>query len=755
MVLCMEWRESKGWPVVRASRLWIRPGTFLVVVLLASVCVLPRSDARSLDCESAEACFRYAAAFAREHPDQTLLQVNHFRSVQEAYPGTIWAKRAGLRIGWSLLEREPARAIAYLRAAREDFPLLEDYVLLKLGRALGRVGSLHESALTFESALELSVPSVLSNETSYESGFAWFENGQCQAAIAHLERATSGDPDSPSAPRAFSVLAECAARLQDVPGAKAALGELWRTYPESPEAQAVDHIVQSGQPGALPWTPSLDDYFERGHTWYGAARFEAAIRDLRKFLAGRSHGPRSEQGLFRLGMAHVRLKQYVQAEPIFRRLLTLSSEYAGQAAVWLAKAYLRRDQGRLLLQFRDSVPPGVSANARSRIRWLSGVWAEGEDAIPQAVLAYSDAYRVAELPAIKTDALWRLGWLHYQQGAWDDAVEAFRLLAATAAGWHWRNRAQYWEARALERMGRADEAQALYGRVSADWPMTYYGQLSGIRLRRPLHAGRDHRASEAVRTMYGPASSAVRINPHFQKAMELSRLGLRREAVEELSAVKAQYGDQPQTLYALAQHMLAVEDYASPIVIAARHFREPLKRRRIAFDSLLWRMAYPTGYLPTIRRYADGRVDPLLVAGLIREESLYDPGALSAVGAMGLMQLMPETANRVALRLGLGSPDREDLLDGAMNIRLGVDYVGELLRDYQGNLIRAVAAYNAGPDAVNRWIARFGNRDPDEFVELISYRETRRYVKRVLTSYRIYHILHSTTCSALALDRAC
>ena len=93
-----------------------------------------------------------------------------------------------------------------------------------------------------------------------------------------------------------------------------------------------------------------------------------------------------EQGLFQLGMAHVRLKQYPQAAQIFRRLLaTASPTYAGKAGVWLAKVYLRQDQGQLLLKFRDSVPPGLSVDERSRIRWLSGVWAEGQNTMQQAV----------------------------------------------------------------------------------------------------------------------------------------------------------------------------------------------------------------------------------------------------------------------------------------------------------------------------------------------------------------------------------
>ena len=747
-----EYRPNSEWTSSALMQRFMRV-RLLLVFLLAGVCTW--SEARPLACESAEACFQRAASFADKQPDQVALLVERFRHVQEVYPGTLWARRAGFRIGWSLLEREPGRAIEYLRAARKDFPVLEDYVLLKLGQALGRMGSLHESALTFESALELSAPSALSNDTSYEAGFAWFENGQCQSAIRHLEQATSGDPDSPSAPRALSLLADCAGRLQEVSLAQHVLGELWRKHPESPEAQVMERAVQSGQPDARPWEPSLEDYYERGRTWYDLAHFEAAIRDLQKFLAGQPHRSNYEQGLFRLGMAHVRLKQYPQAAQVFRRLLENPSEYTGKAAVWLAKVYLRRDQGRRLLKFRDSTPPGLSADEQARIQWLSGVWAEGERATQQAVRAYEEAYRTADLSKIKRDALWRLGWLHYQQGAWEDAVEAFDSFAETGPGHHWQNRAHYWKARALERMGWVDEAQTVYGQVAAEWPMTYYGQLSESRLRHPRPAGRQSHENRVDPVMNGPASSAFRLNTHFQKAMELSKLGLRREALEELLVVKRQYHDQPQTMYALARHMLELGDFEAPIAIAKRYFREPLERRRISFDSPLWRMAYPMGYMPQIRRYAASHVDPFLVAGIIREESLYNPKALSSVGAMGLMQLMPETANRIARRIGLVSVDREDLLQGEVNVRLGVAYVGQLSRDYQGNLIRAVAAYNAGPAAVKRWIAKFGGRDPDEFVELISYRETRLYVKRVLTSYRIYKTLHSTTCSAIPLDRAC
>ena len=149
-------------------------------------------------------------------------------------------------------------------------------------------------------------------------------------------------------------------------------------------------------------------------------------------------------------------------------------------------------------------------------------------------------------------------------------------------------------------------------------------------------------------------------------------------------------------------------------------------------------MAYPTGLLPTIKLQGAKGVDPYLIAAIIREESQYDVKAVSRVGAIGLMQVMPATANNVAQRVGLPALGREDLFDQETNIRIGVRYVEQLLEQFSGNLVYTIASYNAGPLAVGGWIAQHRGQSQDEFVELIPYQETRQYVKRVLRSYREY-----------------
>ncbi len=121
------------------------------------------------------------------------------------------------------------------------------------------------------------------------------------------------------------------------------------------------------------------------------------------------------------------------------------------------------------------------------------------------------------------------------------------------------------------------------------------------------------------------------------------------------------------------------------------------------------------------------------------------------------MQLMPATATKVALQLGLQNSDYDPkaLFQPEHNIQVGTHYLGQLLNEFQGNIIFSVAAYNAGPQAVKRWIAQNGHREPDEFVELIGYPETRGYVKRVIGSYRIYRMLFGEVCEGVSLDTFC
>jgi soluble lytic murein transglycosylase len=145
-----------------------------------------------------------------------------------------------------------------------------------------------------------------------------------------------------------------------------------------------------------------------------------------------------------------------------------------------------------------------------------------------------------------------------------------------------------------------------------------------------------------------------------------------------------------------------------------------------------------------------------LVLAIVRQESGFDPSAVSTAGARGMMQLMPATAREMARSLDL-DPDRHALDDPAFNLLLGTAYMDRLVRRYDGSLLLAVAAYNAGPGRVSGWLKRYGDPrtaevDPVDWVETLPFAETRNYIQRVFEGLTIYRHRLAPTQVAIALD---
>jgi soluble lytic murein transglycosylase len=154
-------------------------------------------------------------------------------------------------------------------------------------------------------------------------------------------------------------------------------------------------------------------------------------------------------------------------------------------------------------------------------------------------------------------------------------------------------------------------------------------------------------------------------------------------------------------------------------------------------------MLYPKVFWDEVTRLAQRTgLDPYLVMSIMRQESAFDPAAVSASGARGLMQLMPATAREVSGRLKLGELTPGRLEEPGLNITLGTHYFAGLLQRYQGNMVLALAAYNAGPSRAGRWHQQWQHLPPDEFVELLPFRETRLYVKLVLRNLVNYERLY-------------
>jgi soluble lytic murein transglycosylase len=230
-----------------------------------------------------------------------------------------------------------------------------------------------------------------------------------------------------------------------------------------------------------------------------------------------------------------------------------------------------------------------------------------------------------------------------------------------------------------------------------------------------------------------PPSLPESLVGHYQRSQELAAMGLLNLARRELDVVKEGCPHESRySLFLLAEYS-QIQGYATALRFALNLAKED-NDNRLGY-------LYPHAYWETVSAQAQAkRLDPYLVLALIRQESAFDPEAVSAAPAYGLMQLLPKTAARLT---HAASVSPVSLVNPDFNVQAGTAYLRQLLDLYNGNLVMAVAAYNAGENAVEKWRTRYANLEPDEFVESISFRETRNYVKLVLRNYRMYRRLYS------------
>ena len=163
----------------------------------------------------------------------------------------------------------------------------------------------------------------------------------------------------------------------------------------------------------------------------------------------------------------------------------------------------------------------------------------------------------------------------------------------------------------------------------------------------------------------------------------------------------------------------------------------------LLFQHVLLKMIYPKKYSEYVYKYSqENDVDPLLIFAIIKAESDFKNDALSKSGAIGLMQLMPATADEMMQELGLDPVENEELYNEENNIKIGTKYYALLLKRYDGKMELALAAYNAGIGNVNKWIEDGIIKEDGSNIENIPYKETNNYVRGILRDYAIYRNLY-------------
>ena len=609
-------------------------------------------------------------------------------------------------------------AISILAGLEEEYPILAPYILLKRGRAQAAAGQRTEAETTWLNLIDAYGESAAATEALYELGQQeeqyWeqilkkFPTHPRSVEIA--QKRLTADPGRADALKLMRIVVKHGLYDAEVEAVMDRLTAEFSSQLQPEDWQAIGfgywEIQQYGKAGPAyakaPPTP-LNAYraargLEIGERWDEAI---AAYRRLKKQFPD---APETATGLLKLAD----LVKRTEAIALLDQVIKQFPDRAGDALLMRAKLLDELNSSTSATQARQSVLNQYSpseAAAKLRLRWAK------EQARAQN---YKEA------------------WSWAQQLVKENPDSE---LAPEAA---------FWAGKWALRIGRQQDAGAAFKRVIARYPESYYawrsaiwlgwdvGDFTTVRNHRPELALPSQRSnlpagSETLQELYllGQDQDAWRLwqteftNPQQPTVAEQFTDGLMRLGV----------GDNLDGIFMLSS--LAWRD--DPQDIAAY---ETLKKQ-----PAYWRSLYPFPFAEKIGDWSRQlNLNPLLVTALIRQESRFEPQIRSIVGAVGLMQVMPSTAEWIQRQIGIAAYDLDNPDD---NLKLGTWYLNYTHQEYNNNSLFAIASYNAGPGNVADWISRGNFADADEFVDRIPFPETKDYVQAVFGGYWNYLRLYN------------
>jgi soluble lytic murein transglycosylase len=497
---------------------------------------------------------------------------------------------------------------------------------------------------------------------------------------------------------------------------------------------------------------------QRGDAWIAAKQYVRARQEF-AMLAGDLTGTDRDEAQAGVGAALFLTGNPAGAVSYLKKLEPESAEAGAERLYYLTEAYrkLKDDSGmmaavRELNERYPASPWRLKALVTAGNRYL--LTQDRDDYVP--------LYRaVAEsFPEDSAAPLshWRVAW-----AAWVDRnpqrVELLRQQVEKFPNDSHVSDALFFLGRAAEQESNFAAARAYYECLSALYPHYYYGGLGRDQLSRPELA--KVKADAAVRSWADTATSShadsipddigAAPNAATRRRIERGRLlmsaGMTSQAIDELGYGAHQNGEQA-TLLAMELSRSMPTPYLAVRVMkrfSGDYLSLPFEKASRSF----WKMLFPLPYEQALTASSTSRqLDPYAVAGLIRQESEFNPQARSRV-AYGLMQVRYSTGRALGRHAGL-RVSRSRLLEPNLNIRLGTQYLRTQLDQWDGDWVKTLAAYNAGPSRVKNWVRQYGYDDPAEFIENIPFSETREYVQAVLRNGQVYRELYGNQTATLA-----
>lgn len=478
---------------------------------------------------------------------------------------------------------------------------------------------------------------------------------------------------------------------------------------------------------------------------------------LQRLLGQETWNPQRQ---FDLGRNFYQIREYEKALDIFSQILNRFDEgkirqqpaLYSQALFWKAETLSRLDHfPEASLAYREFQKRFPRDSKTNDIYFRLGLTEYYQKNFPQARRAFSEFTQRIPRSKLYAQAAWLSGFSAFREKDFALAVDIWEPQAAKKhRAKDATTRSQYWLGRAYQELQNIESASTAFQNLYEKHPFSYYGlaafsQLQNLaRLRSqpnpvfirpfPITSNPSFQEFSTTDLENNEGNVAIKENIHFKRAAKLRMLGFNSFAGEELTSIP-RGKNRLSTLY-LARLLEETKTYQRSAYIGRIYFHDDLVKplnpnadvQDLAFRKTVWSLAYPRPFASEVASVSQReKINAHAIWALMRQESSFNPRALSTASAAGLMQVLPKTASAV-----LGRPvTKNELFSPQFNINVGSIYFRSLLERYQYRFHLAVAAYNAGPERVDQWLKLSENVPTDIFIEEIPFRETRNYTKRV------------------------
>jgi soluble lytic murein transglycosylase len=670
--------------------------------------------------------------------------------IESDYPNT---KAAGLarilRARIKIKQGDFAGGIALLDSnVIRDRTALGDYALLLRARALEQLGRRTEARADYEKLARDYPTSMRAGHALRRDAEMLMEDNQAAAVPVILKQLDEKDD--------AAALLLTAKAYEAAGDSTRAVASYRRIYFYSPAAsESVEAEAKLTQLNSTTAPATSAEATTRANKLFEARRYSDAVNAYTEAFT-RFPATQSAPLQLRRGIAASSAKRTADAISSLSNIPTSASERA-EALFYLTQAYAGAHQWDMarnaIAELRKSFSDSSFA-PRAMVR--AGEIARDAKDTGEAANFFRDAIAAFPGAGEAAQAQFEIAWAAHDA---KDYQESSRLLTEHLALYADKNtdnrgRAGYWAARDSERAGKLAEARALYEAMQSRYSANWYGFLSQQRLDTMKRNGAMPQANFAPDSALGHAvanlktvtvaeeTAAENENERIAKADQLANIGIDDFALEELAVALQAAPTSPRVNLAIAriyrtrgQNLLAFNQLKKSYPDYSQMKPEELTREE-------WDVFYPLNYWDIIVQEARAkRLDPHQVAGLIRQESVFDPRAASPAKAYGLMQLLVPTGTSLARKYGI---DRtitvESLFEPRLNIQLGTAYMRDQF-DKFGRIEYVAVAYNAGPGRVPQWRATLP-LEIDEFAEAIPFKETRGYVQGVVRNTLQYERLY-------------